>query len=122
MVLTFAGSAWGWNDGRTIATFVISGALFILTFLQQYFGLLVIPEARMFPPRRILLNTTQMLLCINTAVAATNIYVPVYYIPLYFSFTQDDSALMAAVRLLPFICFLVSLNMASGSLLPRVNY
>ena len=76
----------------------------------------------MFPPRHILLNRTQTLLNINTAMAATNIYVPVYYIPVYFAFTQGDSELMAAVRLLPFICFLAVLNMASGSLLPRVNY
>ena len=122
MVLTFAGSSWGWNDGRTIATFVVFGALFILVFLQQHFSLFTTPEARMFPPSHILLNKTQTLLNINTAMAATNIYVPVYYIPLYFAFTQDDSELMAAVRLLPFICFLAVLNMASGSLLPRVNY
>ncbi|KAM0811150.1 putative MFS drug efflux transporter protein [Seiridium cardinale] len=100
MVLTFAGSTWGWSNGRTIATFVVSGVLFILTFLQQYF---------------ILLN-------INPAMAATNIYVPVYYIPIYFAFTHGDSAMMAAVRLLPCICFLASLNMASGILLPSINY
>ncbi|KAF2627239.1 putative efflux pump antibiotic resistance protein [Macroventuria anomochaeta] len=122
MVLTFAGSSWGWNDGHTIATFVVSGALFILVFLQQHFSLFTTPEMRMFPPRHILLNSTQTLLNINTAMAATNLYVPVYYIPVYFAFTQGDSQLMAAVRLLPFICFLAVLNMASGSLLPRVNY
>ncbi|KAK9777569.1 putative MFS drug efflux transporter protein [Seiridium cardinale] len=88
MVLTFAGSTWGWSNGRTIATFVVSG---------------------------ILLN-------INPAMAATNIYVPVYYIPIYFAFTHGDSAMMAAVRLLPCICFLASLNMASGILLPSINY
>jgi hypothetical protein len=76
----------------------------------------------MFPPRHILMNRTQILLNINTAMAATNIYVPVYYIPIYFAFAHGDSALMAAVRLLPFICFLASLNMASGFLLPRISY
>ncbi|KAK9482962.1 hypothetical protein V1527DRAFT_492278 [Lipomyces starkeyi] len=98
------------------------GILFILTFLQQYFVLFTTREARMFPPRHILLNRTQILLYINTAVAATNIYVPLYYIPIYFSFTHGDSTLMAAVRLLPFIAFLASTTMASGSLLPKVNY
>ncbi|KAK8060924.1 hypothetical protein PG996_010854 [Apiospora saccharicola] len=93
LVLTFAGSTWGWNDARTIAVFVVSGALF-----------------------------TMALLNIVTAMAATNIYVPVYYIPLYFAFTIGDSELMAAVRLLPYICFLAVLNMMSGALLPRVNY
>jgi NhaP-type Na+/H+ or K+/H+ antiporter len=50
MVLTFAGSSWGWNDGRTIATFVVSGVLFMAVFLQQHFSLFTTPEARMFPP------------------------------------------------------------------------
>jgi hypothetical protein len=122
LVLTFAGATWSWNDGRTIATFVVTGVLFILTFIQQRLLLFTTPESRMFPPRHILLNRTQILLCINTSMAATNIYVPVYYIPLYFSLTRGDSELMAAMRLLPYISFLVVLNMLSGSLLPRVNY
>ena len=122
LVLTFAGANWRWHDGRTIATFVVTGVLFILTFAQQRFLFFTAPETRMFPPRHILLNKTQILLSINTAMAATNIYVPVYYIPLYFSLTQGDSELMAAVRLLPYISFLAVLNMLSGSLLPRVNY
>jgi len=122
IVLTFAGATWAWNDGRTIATFVVCGALFFLVFLQQHFSLFTTPEARMLPPHHILLNKTQILLNINTAMAATNIYVPVYYIPLYFAYTQGDSELMAAVRLLPYICFLVVFNMASGFLLPRIQY
>ncbi|KAK6837902.1 hypothetical protein PG987_006183 [Apiospora arundinis] len=122
LVLTFGGSTWGWSEGRTIALFVVSGALFVLIFAQQYFAFLTTSEARMFPPRHILLNKTQVLLNIVTAMAATNIYVPVYYIPLYFAFTLGDSELLAAVRLLPYICFLATLNMMSGALLPRVNY
>lgn len=122
LVLTFGGANWAWDDGRTIATFVVVGVLIILTFIQQRYSLLTTPETRMFPPHYILLNRQQILLCINTAMGATNIYVPVYYIPLYFSLTQGDSEIMAAVRLLPYICFLAVLNMVSGSLLPRVNY
>ncbi|KAK9416092.1 putative MFS drug efflux transporter protein [Seiridium unicorne] len=122
MVLTFASSTWGWRDGRTIAKFVVSSVLFILTFLQQYFVLFTTRKARMLPPHHIFVDRTQILLKINTAMAATNIYVPVYYIPIYFAFTHGDPAMMAAVRLLPFICFLASLNMASGILLPRINY
>lgn len=122
LALTFAGANWKWNDGRTIATFIVAGACFVLTFIQQKFTIFTTDETRMFPPRHVLLNKEQILLCVNTAMAATNIYVPVYYIPLYFSLTQGDSELMAAVRLLPYICFLAVLNIFSGSLLPRVNY
>ncbi|KAK8054667.1 hypothetical protein PG994_009734 [Apiospora phragmitis] len=99
MVLTFAGSTWDWNDGRTIAVFVVAGVSIIAVFAQQYFTFLTTSEARMFPPRRILLNKTQILL----NFATRNSWLP-------------------AVRLLPYICFLATLNMMSGSLLPRVNY
>jgi len=58
MVLTFAGSIWAWGDGRTIAKFVVSGALLILTLLQQYFVLFTRRDARMFPQRHILKDRT----------------------------------------------------------------
>ncbi|KAH6866266.1 putative efflux pump antibiotic resistance protein [Thelonectria olida] len=122
MVLTFAGATWPWDDSRTIALFVVMGVLFILTFLQQYFVLFTTPEDRMVPPSHVLLNPTQVLLYINTAVAATNIYVPLFYLPLYFAFTRGDSTMQAAVRLLPFIAFLASGTMFSGSMLPKINY
>jgi magnesium-transporting ATPase (P-type) len=122
MALTFAGSIWPWNDGRTIATFVVSGVLLILVLLQQYFVLFTNRSARMFPPRRLLKDKELILLNIVTAAGATNIYVPVYYIPVYCSFVHGDSALMAAVRLLPYICFLASMNMLSGACLPRISY
>ncbi|KAF7553133.1 hypothetical protein G7Z17_g3845 [Cylindrodendrum hubeiense] len=122
MVLTFAGPTWPWDDKRTIALFTVMGVLFVLTYLQQYFVLFTSPEERMVPPSHVLLNPTQVLLYINTAVAATNIYVPLYYLPLYFAFTRGDSALQAAVRLLPFIAFLASGTMLSGSMLPKINY
>lgn len=122
MVFTFAGSTWRWDDNRTIALFVVAGVLVFMTFLQQYFVLFTTIETRMFPPTHILINKTQILLIICTAMAATNIYVPVYYLPIYFVFTHGDTPIEAAVRLLPFICFLACTNMCSGFLLPKFNY
>uniref|UniRef100_A0A8H7K1V7 Major facilitator superfamily (MFS) profile domain-containing protein n=1 Tax=Bionectria ochroleuca TaxID=29856 RepID=A0A8H7K1V7_BIOOC len=108
MVLTFAGPTWPWNDKRTIALFVVTGILFILTFLQQYFLLFTTVADRMVPPKHVLLNPTQLVLYVMTAVSATNIYVPLFYLPLYFAFARGDSTMQAAVRLLPFIAFLAS--------------
>ena len=122
IALTFAGSLWAWNDGRTIATFVVSGVMLILTLLQQYFVIFTTRENRMFPPRHILSDWTLVLLNAITASASANIYIPVYYIPIFFVFTHGDTALMAAVRLLPYIVFLASVNMAVGVLLKRINY
>ncbi|CAH0055458.1 unnamed protein product [Clonostachys solani] len=122
MVLTFAGPTWPWNDKRTIALFVVTGILFVLTFVQQYFLLFTTVADRMVPPKHVLINPTQLVLYVMTAVSATNIYVPLFYLPLYFSFARGDSTMQAAVRLLPFIAFLASGTMFSGSLLPKINY
>ncbi|KAI9655994.1 MAG: hypothetical protein M1821_005055 [Bathelium mastoideum] len=122
IALTFAGPLWAWNDGRTIATFVVSGVMLILMLLQQYFVIFTTRENRMFPPRHILSNKTLILLNAITASGSANIFIPVYYIPIFFVFTHGDSALMAAVRLLPYIVFLAVFNMAVGVLLKRVNY
>ncbi|KAK4973105.1 hypothetical protein LTR42_006399 [Elasticomyces elasticus] len=122
MALTFAGSTWTWNDGRTIATFAVSGVLLALLLLQQYFVLFTSLEGRMFPPGYILGDWTLVLLNIVTAAASVNIFIPVYFIPIYFIFVDGDSALMAAVRLLPYITFLAFMNIASGALLPKIGY
>jgi hypothetical protein len=45
-----------------------------------------------------------------------------YFIPLYFQYVHQDSALKAAVRLLPFIVVLITCIMLNGGLLPIVGY
>lgn len=120
--LTFGGGMWAWSHGGIIALFVLSGVFAIALYAQQYFVLFVTREARQFPPGHILKDWTLILLNIATAMAAVNIYVPLYYIPIYFQFVQGDSAILAAVRLLPYIVFLAVMNMASGALLPKVKY
>jgi hypothetical protein len=122
MVLTFAGTTWAWDDHRTIAMFVVFGVLFLLTIIQQHFLLLTNSDERMVPPSYVTRNRTQVLLGMQTAATVTNIYVPLYYIPLYFQFVHGDTSMMAAVRLLPFVLVLISTNMAAGSCLHRVGY
>lgn len=45
-----------------------------------------------------------------------------YFIPLYFQYVHQDSALKAAVRLLPFIVVLITCITLNGGLLPVVGY
>lgn len=120
--LTFGGSTWAWSDGRTIATLVVFGMLLLLTVIQQRLHFFTTTEARMVPPGRIIQNRSQVLLNIQTAATVANIYIPLYYIPLYFQFVHGDSAMMAAVRLLPFILILVTTNMVAGFLLAKIGY
>jgi hypothetical protein len=44
------------------------------------------------------------------------------YIPLYFQFVHSDSAITAAVRLLPFICVLIFTVLLNGALMPVFGY
>lgn len=50
------------------------------------------------------------------------LFIPVYYIPIYFQFTRGDEPMEAAVRLLPFILVGVFTTMLSGGLMPVVGY
>ncbi|PGH05586.1 hypothetical protein AJ79_06753 [Helicocarpus griseus UAMH5409] len=116
LAFTMAGGQWRWNDGRTIATFVIFGALLTTYASQQYFAILTTPSRRAFP-LHLLRDRTQVLLYIVTAAGTTSLFVVVYYIPIYFQFVNDDEALMAAVRLLPFVIVGVTVNLISGTFL-----
>lgn len=48
--------------------------------------------------------------------------IPTYYIPLYFQFVRGDSALTAAVRLLPFIVLMVAFGFLNGGLMSKLGY
>lgn len=116
LAFTMAGGQWPWSDGRTIATFVVFGVVLVVYVLQQYFAILTTPARRAFPGH-LLRDRTQVLLYVVTAAGTTTLYVLVYYIPIYFQFVNNDPALMAAVRLLPFVIIAVTMNLISGSLL-----
>ncbi|KAH7114896.1 hypothetical protein EDB81DRAFT_920204 [Dactylonectria macrodidyma] len=62
------------------------------------------------------------LLFICMASASTCVFVPTYYIPLYFQFVRGDAPLDAGVRLLPFICVMVFCGLLSGGLMTKSGY
>jgi MFS family permease len=121
LALTFGGTTWAWGGGRTIGTFVACFIILILFSLQQYFSILTTPTNRLFP-LDFLKSRTMVLLYIASAAAGAALFVPVYFIPLYFQFSRGDSGLQAAVRLLPFICVDITFIMGQGILMPLVQY
>lgn len=121
MAFIFAGGTWAWSDGRSIAFVVLFAVLFVGYALQQYFCLFTTPDTRCFPGH-LLRSRTQVLLYITTSCANAAMFFTTFYIPVYFQFTQNDDSLMAAVRLLPYLLVLISVNLATGWALPKVKY
>ena len=115
--LTFSGSTWRWNTSGPIALWTIFGLSLISYALQQIFVIFTTPERRLFPVH-FTKSRTLLLLYLTTAASASAMAVGIYYVPLFFQFTKGDSALKAAVRLLPFIVLFVFSVMFAGGLLP----
>ncbi|KAI8629082.1 MFS general substrate transporter [Xylariaceae sp. FL1651] len=118
--LTMAGGQWPWNDGRTIATFVVFGVVLVLYSIQQYFALFTTPARRAFPIH-LLRERTQVLLYIATSAFITALFVSIFYIPLYFEFGKNDSSLVSATRLLPFVIVAATTSIVSGHFVGRIK-
>ncbi|KAM5503935.1 hypothetical protein McanMca71_003921 [Microsporum canis] len=95
LALTFAGITWRWDDGRIIALFVLFGVTLIAFILQQYFSVFTTPARRAFP---------------GTFLKRRSL------------FTRGDSAIAAAVRLLPYVMVTITVIMSSGALMPVFGY
>ncbi|ROV88575.1 hypothetical protein VPNG_10240 [Cytospora leucostoma] len=121
MAISFGGSVYAWNSGQIIGLFVTTGVLWIAFILQQRFALLTTPENRLFPAS--LLKSWEMdILFAQMASAQVVVTVPVYFIPLYFQFAEDASAMRSGVQLLPFVLPLVFAVMLNGSVMAQVGY
>ncbi len=118
MAISFGGVLYEWNSGRIIGLFVCSGVLFIMFGVQQTFTLLTTLERRVFPVH-FLRRRSMLLLFALAACAITTLFVPLYFVPLFFQFVRGDSALMAGVRLLPYVVFLVVAAVLNGALMSK---
>ncbi|KAK7744557.1 hypothetical protein SLS53_003442 [Cytospora paraplurivora] len=121
MAISFGGSVYAWDSGQIIGLFVTTGVLWIAFILQQRFALLTTPENRLFPAS--LMKSWEIdILFAQMASAQVIVTVPVYFIPLYFQFAEDASAMRSGVQLLPFVLPLVFAVMLNGSMMAQVGY
>jgi len=121
LAFTFGGATWTWSSYKTILTIVIFGVLLVAFGLQQTFCWFTTQERRLFPVDFVK-SRSQVLLYIGEACAGTALFIPIYYLPLYFAFVHNDTGTMAAVRLLPFICIVIFTTMLNGLLMPKYGY
>ena len=113
MAISFGGLIYSWNSGQTIALFVVAGVLILVFLAHQTWSLGTTQERRAFP-LQFFRNKSLCLVFVLECCASSLTYVPVYFIPLYFQFVRHDSAIMAGVRLLPLVVFLVVAIVVNG--------
>lgn len=113
---TFSGSTYKWNSAGPISLWVIWGVFLISLFVQQYFSLFTTVENRLWPVQLFRKRTITLLYIGSSAVGAA-VFVAIYYIPLFFQFTKGDSAIKAAVRLLPFIVRIIASSLCYSTVL-----
>ncbi|KAL3440623.1 major facilitator superfamily domain-containing protein [Aspergillus insuetus] len=121
MGINFGGTLYAWNSWQIIALFVVAGVVWISFLLQQGLTLFTSFATRMLPIH-LFKQKEPTLLFIACASAGIATYPSVYYIPIYFQYTEGDSAIASAVRLLPLICTLVVAIQGSGAMVSRVGY
>lgn len=121
MAINFGGVVYPWRSGQTIALFIVSLILLIAFALQQTFCWFVDESERMFPVQ-FLSNMEADLLFIAAACGNAAMFIPLFYLPVYFQFSRGDSALEAAVRMLPFITLLCATILSSGYLMGKLGY
>ncbi|OJJ06778.1 hypothetical protein ASPVEDRAFT_56320 [Aspergillus versicolor CBS 583.65] len=121
MAFISAGGIWAWNEGRTVALIVVFAVLFMSYAAQQYCCIMTTAQTRSFPGH-LLKSRTQILLYITTTCANTAMFFTTFYIPVHFQFAQNDTSLIAAVRLLPYLLVTITFNLATGWVLPKAKY
>ncbi|KAL9121279.1 MAG: hypothetical protein Q9187_002164 [Circinaria calcarea] len=121
MAIAFGGGVYPWNSGQIIALFTCAGILWILFTFQQALSIFTTNENRLFPVA--LIRSWEMnILFAQIASAMVVIYIPLYFIPLYFQFVQNDTALHAGVRLLPFVFLQVFGVIFNGAIMSKFGY
>ena len=121
MAIDFGGTTYPWRSGQIIGLFCTSGILFIIFGIQQGFAIFTSVARRLFPVE-FLSSRTMIILFAAIACGSTSIFIPIYFIPLFFQFVLNSSAIAAGVHLLPYVVVLVILCVANGAIMSATGY
>lgn len=121
MAIAFGGAVYAWNSGQIVGLFVCAGVLWISFAIQQALSILTTKENRLLP-FAILRSWEMHVFFAQIAAAVTAVYVPMYFIPIYFQFVRHTTALQAAVRLLPFVILNVFGILLNGAVMSKFGF
>lgn len=121
MAVTFGGTVFEWRSASMIILWVFVGVLgigFSLTHILHPF----VPAEKRLYPAHLLRNMRLGILQLATFCAASAVYIPIYYIPLYFQFARGESPVEAAIKLLPFVFMIATTAIVNGFSMSKLGY
>lgn len=121
MALTFGGIVYPFDSAAEITLWTLTGVLLIVFIVVTIYHPMVILQQRLYPMH---LHRHKEIDILQLAIimAAGSLVTTLYYTPLLFQFTRGDGALMAGVRLLPFLGGIILFSILNGALMPRLGY
>ncbi|CCD51590.1 similar to MFS multidrug transporter [Botrytis cinerea T4] len=108
MAIAFGGVLFPWNSGSIIGLFVTGGILFIALSHSAVIQYLRSKEI--------------VILFIETACAGAAVFLPIYFILIFFEIIHGESALGSGLKLLPFILVMVTMTFVNGFTLSKWGY
>jgi MFS family permease len=121
MAITFGGTLYEWDSYSEIILWVFVGVLSIGFVLSHKLHPFVPVEDRLYPGH-MLRNWKLGILQFATFAAPAAVYIPIYYIPLFFQFARGESPVDAAVRLLPFVFMIAAVSILNGIFMSKLGY
>lgn len=120
MAINFGGVIYPWHSGQVIVLFVLSGLLFIAFAIQQTQTWFTSREFRLFPVQFVT-NKDLSILFASIGAGTALIFLPIYFLPLYYQYVHGLSALEAGVKLLPFIITMVVTVFVNGGVMSKTG-
>ncbi|KAK2009491.1 MFS general substrate transporter [Colletotrichum eremochloae] len=121
MAITFGGNLFEWDSYSMIILWVFVGVLAVGFYLTHKFYPFVDKESRLYPSH-LLRNFKLGILQVATFSASAAVYIPIYYLPLYFQFARGESPVEAAVKLMPFVAVISTVAVLNGFFMSRWGY
>jgi len=122
LALMFGGNEFAWSSSIVLGFFTASAILTLLFILSQTILPYKKDKSQRLFPAHFFINKDMVLLSIATGAGTSALFLSIYYIPLFFQFTRGDSALKAAVRLLPLIIVAIGFCIGGSGAIVLTGY
>jgi MFS family permease len=120
MAIAFGGIIYAWNSAPVISLFVVSGSLFIAFGVQQAKAWFTTKELRLFPVQFVH-DKDMCILFASIGAGTALIFLPIYFLPLYFQYVHGLSALASGVKLIPFIVTMIFFVFVNGGFMSKTG-